>query len=330
MILLSHAKPERDLYYGEEALARLRKLDEVRLNESGRPLAGTELAAAARGCRIMVGDSKATADRAFFAAVPELAAYVHGHVDLSRIDVAAASANGILVTHASAGFGAAVAELVVALMIDLARGLTASASRYRAGQELQPYVGRQLSGSTIGIIGYGHIGRRLAGIAVAIGMRVIVADPYQEVPAGRAVEQVTLPALLAEADFVVPLAVATPETRNLINAEALARMKRTAFLVNVSRGDLVDETALEHALDQGIIAGAALDVGMAPFQMPSPRLAARQDVIATPHVGGLTPESLNHQAFETVTQVAVILSGTIPPGAANAAHAKRLKIGASA
>ena len=330
MILLSHAKPERDLYYGEEALARLRKLDEVRLNESGRPLAGTELAAAARGCRIMVGDSKATADRAFFAAVPDLAAYVHGHVDLSRIDVAAASANGILVTHASAGFGAAVAELVVALMIDLARGLTAFASRYRAGQELQPYVGRQLSGSTIGIIGYGHIGRRLAGIAAAIGMRVIVADPYQEVPAGRAVEQVTLPALLAEADFVVPLAVATPETRNLINAEALARMKRTAFLVNVSRGDLVDETALEHALDQGIIAGAALDVGMAPFQMPSPRLAARQDVIATPHVGGLTPESLNHQAFETVTQVAVILSGTIPPGAANAGHAKRLKIRASA
>jgi D-3-phosphoglycerate dehydrogenase / 2-oxoglutarate reductase len=156
-------------------------------------------------------------------------------------------------------------------------------------------------------------------------MRVVVADPYAEVPAGGEAEQVTLSALLDEADFVVPLAVATAETRNLINAEALARMKRTAFLVNVSRGDLVDEMALEHALDQGVIAGAALDVGMAPFQMPSPRLAARQDVIATPHIGGLTPESLNHQAFETVAQVAAILSGAIPPGAANAGHAKRLK-----
>ena len=97
---------------------------------------------------------------------------------------------------------------------------------------------------------------------------------------------------LAAADFVVPLAVATPETENLIDAAALARMKPTAWLINASRGNLIDEAALAQALDAQRIAGAAMDVGRAPDQMPSPGLAARPDVIATPHIGGLTPEAI--------------------------------------
>jgi len=130
--------------------------------------------------------------------------------------------------------------------------------------------------------------------------------------------------LLREADFVVPLAPATDETENLIDADAFALMKPTAWLVNASRGNLVDEAAPIQALDARRIAGAALDVGRAPDQKPSLDLARRPDVIASPHVAGLTPEALDHQALETVRQVAIILRGEAPPGAVNAEKAWRL------
>jgi D-3-phosphoglycerate dehydrogenase len=158
-----------------------------------------------------------------------------------------------------------------------------------------------------------------------MGMRVLVNDPYVRVEADSGVEQVDFGYLLATADIVVPLAVATPETANLIDAAALARMKPAAFLINVSRGELVDEAALEQALDRRVIAGAALDVGLDSFRMPSPGLASRDDVLATPHVGGVTPEANLHQAMETVRQVTAILAGEIPPGAINPDRATRLR-----
>ena len=102
-------------------------------------------------------------------------------------------------------------------------------------------------------------------------------------------------------------------------------MKPSAFLINVSRGEVVDEAALEQALDRRVIAGAALDVGLDAFRMPAPRLAARDDVLATPHIGGVTPEAIRHQALETVRQVAAILAGEIPPGAINPDRAIRLR-----
>ena len=101
-------------------------------------------------------------------------------------------------------------------------------------------------------------------------------------------------------------------------------MKPSAFFINLSRGNLVDEAALARALDEGRIAGAALDVGRAPDQMPSSALARRADVIATPHAAGLTPQAVEHQAFDTVNQVAELLAGRIPPGAVNAEAASRL------
>jgi len=151
-------------------------------------------------------------------------------------------------------------------------------------------------------------------IGRALGMRVLVHDPYQ------AVEQVALEELLAQADYVVPLAVATAETENLIGARAFSLMKRGAYLINVSRGNLVDEQALEAALDSGKLAGCAMDVGRAADQMPTPRLAARADVIATPHAAGLTLPAIEHQSLETVAQAREIIDGRAPRGSVNAEH----------
>jgi D-3-phosphoglycerate dehydrogenase len=188
---------------------------------------------------------------------------------------------------------------------------------YRAGRVPQAATGKELKGSTIGVIGYGAIGKELVRITRALGMRVLIHDPYQKV------DQVSLDELLRESDYVVPLAVATAETENLINEKALKAMKRGAYLINVSRGNLADEAALEAALDSGHLAGAAMDVGRALDQMPTPRLAARPDVIATPHAAGLTVPAIEHQSMETVAQAAQIVQGRVPTGAVNAQHWKR-------
>src|SRR5205823_6369135 len=134
---------------------------------------------------------------------------------------------------------------VFGFMIDLSRRITRSTIDYRAGQVPKAQMGRELKGSTLGIIGYGAIGQEVVRIAKAFGMKVLINDPYKKV------KQVSLDKLLAHSDYVVPLAVATAETENLINARTLAKMKRGAYLINVSRGNLVDEQALEAALASG-------------------------------------------------------------------------------
>jgi D-3-phosphoglycerate dehydrogenase len=323
-IFLTHSSAALARYYGERALAGLSALGEVRRNTRDRDdLSAAELIEAARGCDIIVSYRQTPGYAEIFAALPELVAFVRCAVDIRNVDVAAASKEGVLVTQASPGFVPAVAEHIVGLMVDLARGISDAACAYRAGAAPAPRMGRQLRGSTLGIVGYGAIGRYLAESGLAFGMRVLVADPYVVVER-TGILQVDLPTLLAESDFVVPLAVATAETENLIDEGALRRMKPSSFLVNASRGNLVDEAALARALDERRIAGAAMDVGRAPDQMPSPDLARRADVIATPHTAGLTPEAIEHQALETVRQTAAILKGEAPPGAVNAAAAHRL------
>ena len=143
-----------------------------------------------------------------------------------------------------------------------------------------------------------------------------MSDPYAQVDDRRFIK-LPLEELLGQSDYVVCLAIANEETENLMDAAAFARMKPDAFFINMSRGNLVDEAGLATALAEGRIAGAAMDVGRAPDQMPSPVLARLPNVIATPHIGGLTPPASESQAFDTVHQVEALVKGEVPPGAAN-------------
>jgi len=321
-ILLTHTPDMLRNYYGPRALASLRELGEVQLN-SGGVLDTDALIEAARGCDIVVSDRQTPGEARFFADARDVAAFLRVAVDIRNIDVAAASRQGILVTRASAGFIPAVAEMAVGFMVDLARGIPESVAEYRGGREPAARMGRQLKGATLGIMGYGAIGEYLAKLGLALGMTVLVSDPYKSV-SDPALRQVSLDALLADSDFVVCLVVANAETESLMNAAAFARMRPGAYFINLSRGNLVDEAALERALDERKIAGAAMDVGRAPDQKPSPRLARRPDVIATPHIAGLTPQAIEHQAFDTVTQARELLAGRAPPGAVNLEAASRL------
>jgi len=314
-ILLTHSPDTLVNYYGERALAGLKALGDVILNLNEKPLEGESLVQAAAGCELVVSYRQSPAPAALFERLPKLVAFLRCAIDIRNVDVAAASKAGVLVTQASAGFVTSVTELVVGFMIDLSRRVTSHAVSYHAGRIPQAVMGRELRGSTLGVIGYGAIGRELVRVAEALGMRVLVCDPYVS-----GTKMVSMEKLLAGSDYVVPLAVATAETENLMNDAAFAAMKDGAFFINVSRGNLVDEAALARALDSGRIAGCALDVGRAPDQMPTPALAARPDVIATPHTAGLTLPAIEHQSMGTVAQAAEILKGRAPTGAVNAEH----------
>ncbi|HJT61444.1 MAG TPA: hydroxyacid dehydrogenase [Burkholderiales bacterium] len=314
-ILLTHSPEAMANYYGERALASLRKAGEVKLHAGSESLEGNALIEAAKDCDLIVSYRQSPGPAELFERLPRLVAFLRCAIDIRNVDVAAASKAGVLVTQASAGFITSVSELVLGFLVDLSRGVSRSRIHYRENEIPKARMGRELKGSTIGVIGYGAIGREVVRLCKALGMRVLVNDPYAQ-----GIEQVSLNELLSQSDFVVPLAVATPETENLIGKEAFAKMKPGAYLVNVSRGNLVDEAALEAALDSGRLAGCAMDVGRAPDQMPTPRLAARDDVIATPHTAGLTPQAIEHQSMETAAQAAEIVQGRAPKGSVNAEH----------
>jgi D-3-phosphoglycerate dehydrogenase len=316
-ILLTHTPQSRRQYYGEKALLGLREAGEVLLHETDVALDPSGLIAAAREADLIVADRLTAAPAEVFANLPNLKAIVRCAVDIRNIDVEAASKAGVLVTRASPGFIQSVSELAIGFMIDLSRGMSRATADYHAGRMPDVVMGRQLAGSTIGIIGYGAIGRYLARITRALGMTVLVNDPFTKVE-DPDVGQVSLDELLRGSDYVVCLVVANKDTENLIGAAQLKLMQRHACFINLSRGELVDEAALLAALREGHIAGAAMDVGCARDQMPSMELARLSNVIATPHIGGLTPPAIEHQALETARQAKAIVAGDAPVGAVNA------------
>jgi D-3-phosphoglycerate dehydrogenase len=322
-VLLTHTPEMRVNYYPDRALAALRQVADVTLHGGDAPLSGLALARAAAGCHAIVADRATPGTAETFANAPDLVAFLRVAVDVSTIDIAAASSHGVLVTQATPGFVASVYELAIGMMVDLARNVSGYAGEYRAGRLPEPQMGGQLEGRTLGLVGYGRIAQRIAAIAVAMRMRVIAHDPFAPVE-DLGVEAVPLDRLWAESDVVMPLAVSIPATRHIVNAASLAAMKPGVLLVNLSRGELMDEAAVAAALDSGHVAGLAMDVGSAPDQRPDPALAARANVVATPHVGGLTPEAAEHQAMDTVRQVADLARGRMPERGLNAAAATRL------
>ena len=316
-VLLTHTAQARRQYYGERSLRGLQALAQVVLHEAGEALGAAGLIEAGRDADIIVADRLTEGPGEIFPRLPKLRAFVRCAVDIRNIDVEAASAAGVLVTRAGPGFVASVTELALGFLVDLSRGVSRASADYHSGRIPEVRMGRQLAGSRLGIIGYGSIGRNLAGIAKALGMEVLVADPFATV-SEEGIRHIPLEDLLEQSDFVVCLAVANESTENLIGQAALARMQPHAFFINLSRGNLVDETALAAALRENRIAGAAMDVGRARDQMPTPELASFPNVIATPHIGGLTPPAIESQSLETVRQVEAIIKGLVPIGAVNA------------
>ncbi len=321
-VLLTHTPQSRAQHYGARSLEGLQAIAQVKLHESNDALDAAGLIEAAGGVEIIVADRLTAGPSEIFPALPKLRAFVRCAVDIRNIDVDAASAAGVLVTRAGPGFVQSVAELALGFMVDLSRGVSRATADYHSERKPEIIMGRQLAGSRLGIIGYGSIGRYLAQIARVLGMEVLVADPFATV-SEQGLQHVPLDDLLARSDFVVCLAVANEQTENLIGQAALARMQPHAFFINLSRGNLVDEAALSAALRENRIAGAAMDVGRALDQMPSPELAKLPNVIATPHIGGLTPPAIESQSLETVRQVEQIIAGKVPAGAVNADRWRR-------
>lgn len=228
---------------------------------------------------------------------PQLRAVGRLGVGLDNIDQDACRARNIAVLPATGANAAAVAEYVLAMIFITLRKAYDRSAEVAAGDwpRSQASGGNEAGGKTLGLVGFGDIGRRVAKLAQAIGMRVLAYDPAlpadSEVWQIHAVEAVALPALLARADVVslhIPL---LPATRGLIGREAIAGMKRGAILINSARGHIVDEAALADALRAGQLGGAAIDVfADEPLAAGSP-LAGLPNVWLTPHVAGLTVES---------------------------------------
>jgi D-3-phosphoglycerate dehydrogenase len=323
-VFLTHHPEDLEAYYGR-ALPELQHHAVVVTNPLDHDLTTDELIEHAAACEVIVAHRSTPGEAALFQHSPDLVAFLRTAVDISTIDVAAASSHGVLVGHADKSFVASTAELALALMLDLARNVTESTIDYRSGVEPPQRRGLQLRGKTAGLIGYGSIARYLAHALRSLGVDVIVTDPYVADAAADGFEQTELDDLLRRSDIVVPLAVSTPETLHLIDADALAMMRPGAMLVNVSRGELVDEEAVAAAIDAGHLGGLAMDVGSAPDQRPAPELAARPGVVATPHLGGLTPENADAQAMSSVEQVRAMVVGDLPPRTVNPDDARRLR-----
>jgi D-3-phosphoglycerate dehydrogenase / 2-oxoglutarate reductase len=232
---------------------------------------------------------------------------------VDNIDLPAAKECGIAVNYVPDYCLREVSDHAMALLLALARKVTLSNKLVQSGRwEVPPIVPlRRLEGQVLGLVGFGNIPRALAPKAKAFGLKVIAFDPYivKEAADAAGVENVSFDDLLARSDFISVHAPLQPATRGLINAKALAKMKKGGFLINTARGPLVDEAALIAALDAGHLGGAALDVvPVEPLAKDSP-LLGRDNVILTPHTGFYSVEALEELQTKCASDVARVLSG---------------------
>ncbi|HLZ82219.1 MAG TPA: 2-hydroxyacid dehydrogenase, partial [Caulobacteraceae bacterium] len=232
---------------------------------------------------------------AVIAAAPKLRLIQKIGVGVNTIDIEAARAHGVAVCNMPGTNSAAVAEMALSLMIGVLRRTVYFDALTRAGEGWRPdlavldQVG-EIAGRTVGLVGFGGSAQRLAPVLAALGARVVYTA--RSARPGAPYPFLALDALLAESDIVSLHVPSTPQTRRMIDAAALARMKRGAILINTARGDLVDETALAEALRSGHLRGAGLDVFAAEPTAPDNPLFALPQALLAPHVAWLTPETL--------------------------------------
>lgn len=260
-------------------------------------------------------------DAEAIAAARSLKVIARAGVGLDNVDIKAATTAGVMVVNAPTSNIISAAELTVGHILSLARHIPAAHAALAQGEwKRSAYTGVELYEKTVGIIGLGRIGALIAARLQAFGVEVIAYDPY--ITAARAqqlgVQTVSLDELLDRSDFITIHMPKTPETTGMIGAEQLARMKPSAYVVNVARGGLIDEGALHDALVAGTIAGAGLDVFVQEPPRESPLLAL-PNVVVTPHLGASTDEAQEKAGVSVAKSVRLALAGELVPDAVNVA-----------
>lgn len=289
----------------------------VEVNPEDRVLTSEELVRFCRGKEGLLCLLTDAIDRAFLDQVPDLKSVATMSVGYNHIDLEAAAEKGIGVSNTPGVLTDATAELTWALLLAVARRIPEAARFLRGGEFTgwgpMLFLGTELYGKTLGIVGAGRIGTAVGLRAAAFGMKVIYSDPRRnrELEKRTRAEPAELDRLLAESDFAslhVPL---TEETRGLIGRGELRRMKKSAFLINVSRGAVVDEEALAEALREQEIAGAGLDVYEKEPHV-HPGLLTLKNVVLLPHIGSATVETRTRMAVMAAENLAAMLSGRRP------------------
>jgi len=238
-------------------------------------------------------------------AAPHLRVIARAGTGVDNVDVAAATERGILVMNAPGANSISVAELAMAHMLALSRGIAAADAAMKRGVwDKKSLVGAELRGKTLGIVGLGRIGQEVAARARSFGMTLIAHDPYisEQVAASLGITLLSIDDLCSQADYITLHLPATPETRHLFNRERFARCKDSVRIVNTARGELIDEEALADAIESGKVAGAGLDV----FENEPPgdtRLVKLRQVVATPHIAASTVEAQELVGIETAAAV---------------------------
>jgi D-3-phosphoglycerate dehydrogenase len=263
-----------------------------------------EYAAHLADCDALLVRSAVKVTKDVLAKAPKLRAIGRAGVGVDNVDLPAATAAGVLVMNTPGGNAVSVAEQTLAFMLALARSVPqASASTLSGKWEKKKFLGNELRGKTLGVIGLGSIGREVVRRALAFEMRILAYDPYVSSETAGNAELVSLDELLAQSDYVSLHVALTPETKQMINAASLEKMKTGVRIVNCARGELIDPIALQAALESGKVAGAALDVfDPEPPSADFPLFQA-PNLIATPHIAGSTEEAQEIVGIRIVEQM---------------------------
>lgn len=251
---------------------------------------------------------------------PNLRVIGRAGVGVDNVDLDAATEAGVLVMNTPGGNAISVAEHTLALMLAMARHIPQANTSTRAGKwEKKKFMGNELRGKTLGVVGLGSIGREVVKRARAFEMRIVATDPYvtSKIAQDLGVELVALPALFGGSDYITLHVAATPETTGMLSREAFARMKDGVRIVNCARGELVDEAALAEALASGKVADAAIDVFAKEPVPPEYPLFASPSVLATPHIGGSTEEAQEIVGVRIAEQVVEYLKNGVAINAVN-------------